>query len=290
MEFWNSSTDNVLQIIKIFLEIGILSFFVYSVLLFLRGTRGTPILAGIFIFTVVLGSIARLLGLDVINWLLAQLWTFVVLFIMIIFQPELRRAFATLGSHRQSLLLSKKREKRLLVHLLKSVFSLAEKKIGALIVIERDIGLRNYAETGTAINSKLSSALLSTFFYPNTPLHDGAVIIKGQKILAAGCFLPLTDNPELQQTLGTRHRAAVGMTEETDAIVIVVSEESGTVSLANRGRLLRGVDKTRLKRHMLNYLVKKTGQHGKKTMRANIDEFKSAVAEEATIEEAEKEL
>jgi diadenylate cyclase len=133
-------------------------------------------------------------------------------------------------------------------------FFLARHRIGGLMAIQGKIGIRAFLETGTAINAPLSAELLSTIFFPNTPLHDGGVIIAGDRILAAGCIFPLTQSAEFSKTLGTRHRAGVGITEETDAIAVIVSEETGTVSLACRGRLVRDVDRDRLERHLRNYL------------------------------------
>jgi diadenylate cyclase len=141
--------------------------------------------------------------------------------------------------------------------LVDATYFLADRRIGALIAIEQSIGLRSYAETGTPVEATVSAKLLSSVFFPNTPLHDGGVIIRRDQLVAAGCIFPLSQSPELGMTLGTRHRAGVGLCEETDAVVIVVSEESGAVSLARSGRLTRGVARERFKRHLTNYLVKK---------------------------------
>jgi diadenylate cyclase len=203
--------------------------------------------------------VSTFLGMEVIEWILLKVWAFLFLTVLIILQPELRRAFAEIGSQ-PSLLRThsgEKREKEIISVLLDATTYLAAHRIGALVAIEQEIGLRPYVETGTYINAPVSSELLSTIFFPNTPLHDGGVILREGSIVAAGCIFPLTQSAELSKSIGTRHRAGVGLTEETDALVIIVSEESGAVSFARGGRLIRGISRERLERHLMNYLVKK---------------------------------
>ncbi|MCK5804768.1 MAG: diadenylate cyclase CdaA [Lentisphaeria bacterium] len=238
-------------------QIAILTFLIYRALHFVKGTRAAASLAGLFIIGLTLKVLSQLMDLEVIAWILSRMWTFLALSILILFQPELRRAFAEIG--RQNLISHSgkiRRNAELITMLLDSTFYLADRRIGALIAIQQSIGLRTYTETGTYINSPASSKLLSTIFFPNTPLHDGGVIIQDGELVAAGCIFPLTQDRDLSKSLGTRHRAAVGLTEETDAVVIIVSEESGAVSLSHRGRLTRGVDRERLQRHLTNFLVK----------------------------------
>ena len=241
---------------KVFLEIFLLSSIIYLVLLFLKGTRGAPILAGFTIIGIFLTAIAMTLKLEVVGWLLGQIWAFAALLILIIFQPEIRRAFAELGVRNTLLLKSKQKEKENIQILIDAVFFLAERKIGALIAVEREIGMRFLADSGVYVGASMSKELLTTFFYPNTPLHDGGVIIRKGVVHSAGCFFPLTQDITMAKSLGTRHRAAVGVTEETDCVCIIVSEETGTVSLAYRGRLARGMNRDRLERHLNNLLVK----------------------------------
>ncbi len=236
-------------------EIAILSFLIYGILLFLRGTRSAPILAGFTILALLLSFFSRALGLEVLEWLLTKMWTLAAISVLIIFQPEIRRAFAEVGSSQSRLRSTSKRERQRVDILTGSAMFLASHRIGALIAIERDIGMRAICETGTMIQAPLSQELLTTFFFPNTPLHDGGVVINGSTIVAAGCIFPLTRDQEHSKNLGTRHRAAVGITEETDAVVIVVSEESGAVSLAYKGRLVRGLNRNRLERHLVKHLV-----------------------------------
>lgn len=245
-------------------EIGILAFLIYSILLFLRGTRGSPILAGFTVVALLLSFVSRALRLEVIEWLVTKMWTLAALSVLIIFHPEIRRAFAELGSSQVRSRSSIRRAKERIDTLINSVLYLASHRIGALIAIQRDIGMRGICETGTAINAPLSQELLTTFFFPNTPLHDGGVVVKGGEILAAGCIFPLTRDPEMSKALGTRHRAAVGLTEETDAVVLIVSEETGAISLAFKGRLVRGLNRQRLERHLVKHLVKTTNEHESK--------------------------
>lgn len=245
--------------LKIACEIGIIAALIYSVLYFVRGTRADTILVGLTIVIICLGLLSRFLGLEVIDWLLVKMYTFLALSVLIIFQPEIRRAFAEIGSTQSRLRThtGTKRHKDLINVLLDATCFLADRRIGALIAIEQDIGMRAFAETGTPVTAPVTSKLLSTIFFPNTPLHDGGVIISQGIVSAAGCIFPLTQNPDMSQSLGTRHRAGVGITEETDCVAIIVSEESGAVSLAHKGRLIRGIDTDRLRRHLTNYLLKR---------------------------------
>jgi len=247
-----------LQALRTTVEIGILAFLIYSVLLFLRGTRAATVLAGITVLGLVLSVVARYLGLQVIDWLLMKMWAIFAISILVIFQPEIRRAFAEFGSRQGQLFAGGRRQQEIVTELLDTAFILASRKIGALIALEGDIGMRAIAETGTLIDARISRELLIALFYPNSPLHDGGVIIRGERIMAGGCIFPLTQNPQFGRELGTRHRAGVGVTEETDAVTIIVSEESGKVSLAYLGRLVKGVDRPRLERHLSNYLGRST--------------------------------
>ena len=243
---------------KIAFEVGLIAFLIYLALQFVRGTRAVTILAGIIILTLGLSVASRTLNLEVIGWLVSRMWTALAATAVIIFQPEVRGALSEIGRRRGFLLLHRheSRVPDLVNTLVDATYFLADRRIGALMAVEQSIGLRSYAETGTPVNAQASSKLLSTIFFPNTPLHDGGVIIRGSQLVAAGCIFPLSPSAELGKTLGTRHRAAVGLSEETDAVVIVVSEESGAVSLARGGRLTRGVGRDRLRRHLTNYLTK----------------------------------
>lgn len=188
--------------------------------------------------------------MSIISWILPKLFAIFLLSFLIIFQPELRRGLAQLGQG--PILGIFFREERIIEEITEAVFSLAKKKIGTIIAIEREIGLKPYIESGVSLDSKVSSELINTVFMPHTPLHDGGIVIQNRRIVAAGCLFPLTQNPRISKTLGTRHRAAVGLTDETDALVIVVSKETGVVSLAREGKLMRNIDRESLTRILNN--------------------------------------
>jgi TIGR00159 family protein len=228
--------------IKDIVDVLIVSYIIYKVLMMVRGTRAVQLLQGIFLLVLV-WALSNLLNLYTLKWLMNQMFTFGVVTVLIIFQPELRRALEQIG--RNKLFQRSSPEEQDVSHrvneVVKSVNYLARRKIGALIVFERNTGLNDYIESGIKMESKLSSELLSNVFVPNTPLHDGAVIIRGGLIMAAGCYLPLSENPFISKELGTRHRAAIGITEVCDAISVTVSEETGQISLAMNGQIVRDI-------------------------------------------------
>lgn len=239
------------------LEIAILAVFFYYVIAFFRGTRGAQILMGMTLLLVAMLVLTHFFRLDALNWLLRRLSVYLAAAFLIIFQPEIRRALAELG--KQHVFAGSKTERTLVDHIAQAVFQLAERRIGALIAVEREIRTRTIQETGTRLDSLLTPELLSSIFYPNTPLHDGGVVIAGGRIVAAGCLFPLTQRDEISKALGTRHRAAIGITEETDAVAIVVSEETGGVSMAFKGRLVRRLDDARLRRLLSGLLARSAG-------------------------------
>ncbi len=245
------------QLLRTIVEIGILAVLIYSILFFVRGTRAAPVLAGITVLALILSLAARALDLPVLEWLLSRMWGIFAIAIIVIFQPEIRRALAEIGSRRSLLFMGNRRRRETVELLADAVFQMASRNIGALIAVERRIGMRAIAESGTAVDARISRELLLTIFYPKTALHDGGVIIRNDRIAAAGCIFPLSESVEMSRLLGTRHRAGVGVTEETDAVAIIVSEETGAVSLAYRGRLVQNVDRPRLLRHLENWLIKK---------------------------------
>ncbi|MDT8392042.1 MAG: diadenylate cyclase CdaA [Lentisphaeria bacterium] len=238
-------------------EVVILFSLIYYILLFLKGTRSATVLTGFALTALFLTILSNLFGFEVLKWVLSRLWGVAAMLILIIFQPEIRRVFADVGRGPALFINSPRKERQLLDAIINSVFFLADHRIGALIAFQRDVGMRAIAESGTVINAPLSQELLTTFFFPNTPLHDGGVLIKDDMILAAGCLFPLTQNTEMCKSLGTRHRAGVGLSEDTDALVVIVSEETGAVSLAYKGRLLRGLSRERLERHFQQHLIKR---------------------------------
>lgn len=223
-----------------FLDIALMSLVLYRLLLILKGTKAVQMLIGLGIL--LLASVAsRYLELYTIDWLVQSFWAQIVIAIIVLFQPEIRRALAHIGEA-QFLTFTKAEELKSLEEIVRASVSLANKKIGALIVIERDTSLKDFIEVGTPLDAKVSRELLASIFHPTSPIHDGAVIIKGNRIAAAGCFLPITLSSELSKALGTRHRAGVGLTEETDAVAIIVSEETGFISMAMDGRLETKLD------------------------------------------------
>ncbi len=227
------------------IDIGLVTFIIYRFLLLMRGTRGVQMTFGIVIL-LLFYVVTRFYRLASVQWLLSNILTYIVFAIIVLYQNEIRRVLADMGKtsiwDRQRRQATKGFEEIIL-----AATTLASKKIGGLIVIERDIGLKNYAESGIALDAVLTYDLLVTIFSPTTPMHDGAVIVRRNRILAAGCFLPLTLDPHLSKELGTRHRAAIGVTEETDAVAVIISEETGTISLALRGRIARDLDSTSLR-------------------------------------------
>lgn len=234
---------NLLNMLRIGVDIALVWYVLYKILMLIRGTKAIQLLKGIVVVLAV-RMISIILDLQTIQWLTYQaiLWGFLV--IIILFQPELRRALEQLGRGSLFARSSKSAEESLeqtLDALIESCNYMAKRRIGALITIERETGIGDYAETGIPINGILTHQLLTNIFTPNTPLHDGAVIIKGEEIVAAACYLPLSESPFISKELGTRHRAATGISEVTDALTIIVSEETGNISCTKNGELHRDI-------------------------------------------------
>ncbi|MFH1797927.1 MAG: diadenylate cyclase CdaA [Candidatus Omnitrophota bacterium] len=228
--------DFVLGYWEITLEILILWGLYYMGYLLLKETAAEQVLKGIIIISVVI-MITRSVNLVIINWLLTRLLAISVIAVLIIFQPEIRRGLASIG--RFGIFSG---EKEILEEIAKAAIVLSKKKTGALIAIERESGLRRYVESGVSIDGKVTSELINTIFSRGTSLHDGGIIVSEQRIEAAACLFPLAQNPNIPKAMGTRHRAALGLSEETDAVIIVVSEETGSISLAMGGKINRDID------------------------------------------------
>ncbi|KGE21061.1 diadenylate cyclase CdaA [Paenibacillus wynnii] len=228
--------------IKDIIDILIVSYIIYKVLNMVQGTRAVQLLKGILVL-VVIWALSTLLDLYTLKWLMNQMFTFGVLAIFIIFQPELRRGLEQLGRGKFFGRSAESDEEisKLIGEVIKAVNYLARRKIGALIVFERSTGLNEYTESGIPMQSVVSSELLINIFIPNTPLHDGALIMQGNQIAAAACYLPLSENPFISKELGTRHRAAIGISEVADSVSVVVSEETGQISLAINGQIVRDI-------------------------------------------------
>ena len=234
------------------IDIVVVAIVLYRIFVMFKETRAIQMLLGLA--GLMLASfVARRFELFSTTWLLDNFWSFWVLALVVLFQPELRRALSRLGESRlfQGIALSGREER---VHLIDDVIkagdALASKRIGALIVLERNTGLRNYAELGVPLDAVVSADLLVSLFLPYSPLHDGAAFIRGDRIAAAGCFLPLSRNTQLGRHMGTRHRAGLGLAEETDAVVLIVSEETGRISLAVDGQMESPLDLEALRRRL----------------------------------------
>jgi len=232
------------------LDIVILSYICYKLIILIKGTRAVQILLGILVLGVIT-AVAMYLKLDTTFWVLKNFWAAGVIIIVVVFQPDIRTTLAQLGSGKLTRLFM--REGVIAVkELVRAVRECSNKKIGMLIIIEKEMGLKDIIEKGVNIRGEISHELLQSIFYPKSPLHDGAVIISGSKILAAACVLPSTDNPSISKFMGMRHRAAIGVTEISDAFAIVVSEETGAISIATGGRLEIGISKDGLEQMLLN--------------------------------------
>lgn len=221
-------------------EILLVAYVIYRLLLFLAGTRALQILLGLLVLGVIYVG-AGFLKFTMIETLLGVVFTYAAFAAIVVFQPELRHALARLGRSRALQVFANSSKVAVADEVAEAVARLARNGTGAIIAVEREVSLNDYVETGTPLQAAVSADLLATIFTPYSPLHDGAVIIRGDQMIAAGTVLPLTQFPVTDKSLGTRHRAALGLSEETDALVIVVSEESSTISLAARGVLRRGV-------------------------------------------------
>lgn len=228
-----------------FLEIGLISIVFYYAFLFVRGTRAYQVLKGMALLLIIF-VIAKQMEFVTITYILGKLFGVAILAMVVLFQPEIRRAFAALGrTHFGVQGMSHETIPEILGD---TAMVLSEKRVGALIVISRENSLTPYSDTGVRLDSEMNQELLVTLFMPRTPLHDGAVIVDGDRIVAAACLLPLSQKPGIERSHGTRHRAAIGLTDETDALVIVVSEETGSISVASAGKISTDLDGPALKR------------------------------------------
>jgi diadenylate cyclase len=225
----------------------------------LRGTRGWPVVVGFVVVLLVLAFVTTLLELKVLSWLLGTFTTFFAVAVLIIFQPELRRMLAELGN--LPLFSSARDQRENIEVIIQTVERLADVRIGALIAIEQSIQLFEAVESGVPVDCEATPEMLETIFFPNNAIHDGGVIIKGDRIAYAACIFPLTQRQDLNKSLGTRHRAAIGLTEETDAVVVVVSEENGKISHAYKGQLVRGVTLEELRAFLTSQLIRPAKSH-----------------------------
>jgi diadenylate cyclase len=235
------------------LDILIVAFIIYELLQLIRGTHAVQMALGAMVLVIVYWA-SQWFDLETVNWLLRTFLPYVVFGIIVVFQAEIRKVLAHLGKTPLLGAFSAQRTEAVIDEVVLAATTLSSQHTGAIVVIEREMGLRTYIETGIALDAIVTYDLLVNIFSPGTPLHDGAAIIQGNRVAAGACFLPLTVNPELSRQLGSRHRAAIGVTEDTDALAVVVSEETGTISLVSGGRIRRELDARSLKQALLDAL------------------------------------
>ncbi len=245
------------------LDILLVAFIIYRIILLIKGTRAVQMLLGLAVILIVYVA-SQVGGLYTLHWLLDNFLSSIILVIVVLFQSDIQRALVHVGRNPFFADLSYKEETEVMDELVKACVSMASKKIGALIVIERETGIKEFLEVGVEIDAKVSSDLITSIFLPYSPIHDGALIVQQGRLKQAGCFLPLSQDPDISKTLGTRHRAAIGLTELVDAVAIVVSEETGKISVVVGGRITRDLDSSALKRVLMRLLEPRTGKKKKK--------------------------
>ena len=281
-DFWANTFAQYIQnpwsIITLVIDIVIVAFLISAMVKILKGSRAMQLVKGI-IFLILITWVSSIFNLTILNYLLTTVMTYGVILLIVLFQPELRRALEQLGSSNKLTrffgfekdIISKTKEDIYKIGI--AVMELSKTKTGALIVIERDIRLKEIISTGVTINSEISPQLLVNIFTPKTPLHDGAVVISENKLSAAACMLPLASDGDIAKELGTRHRAAIGMSKESDAVVIVVSEETGKISIAKEGTLIADLKEEALKKILIsNIITKRFKENDRKTI---VDRVKS---------------
>jgi uncharacterized protein (TIGR00159 family) len=245
------------------LDILLVAFIIYRIILLIKGTRTVQMLLGLAVVLVVYVA-SQLGGLFTLNWLLDNFLSSIILVIVVIFQNDIRRALVHMGRNPFFADQSFTEEEQAIDELVKGCTALAARRCGALVVIERETGLNDFLEIGTELDARLSGDLLSAVFQPQSPIHDGAAVIQRGRLTRAGCFLPLTQNPNVSHRLGTRHRAAIGLTELVDAVVIVVSEETGKISVVISGKMTRDLDPITLRKVLRRLLEPRRGAAGKR--------------------------
>lgn len=271
------------------LDIALVAFIIFFAIKMLKETRGIQIVKGLVLVGVVY-FIINLLNMQASTYLFKTILGDFILVLIILFSPEIRHALESMGRSRLGFLnffgaqqgdALYERKKKAILDICKACNDMSEKKIGALIIFERETMLGDTVKTGTLVEAKVSKELIGSLFYPNSPLHDGGVIIRDGRVLAAGCILPLTENDRISSDLGTRHRASLGITENSDAIAVVVSEETGNISIACEGNLERGISDGVLIERLMGYLLPKTGEKEKNFfLKAIISKFKEKKNEE----------
>ena len=231
------------------LDVGIVAFVVYRILLLIKGTRAMQMLTGLGILGIAF-FLSSTLELFTTHWLLSYFFDYLILIVIVLFQDDLRRALTHVGKNPFFSGASAEEEREMVDEIARAATRLAKERIGALIVLERETGLKNFIDTGSQLDARVKSELLYSIFIPSSPIHDGAAIITGGRIAAAGCFLPLSKDPNIDKRYGTRHRAALGLTEDTDAIVVLVSEEAGEAHLVKNGRITTNLNEQELRQSL----------------------------------------
>ncbi len=234
------------------IDIAIVAYFFYKISMMIRETRAIQLVKGLLVLFLV-AYLSNLLQMQTVSWLLTQFQTALFVALPVVFQPELRKALERIGtgtlfSHQ---VMDTVIFQKIVEEIVRAVRIMSKDQIGVLLVLERETGLNDYADSGVYLNADVSSELLQNIFFPKAALHDGATIIRGDKIYAAGCFLPLSENPSISKSLGTRHRAALGLSEQSDAFIIVVSEETGVISVVEEGRMTRYLNDVTLREMLL---------------------------------------
>lgn len=257
LSYFNTLLAYPIKFILLIIDILIVAYLILKVIKMLKGTRAMQLLKGIALLLIIT-ALSEFLSLNILHYMLSSIMTYGVLLIIVVFQPELRKALEQVGNTdiKKILDFEEEEEPSCIEDVIKASQDMSSKKIGALIVFERDTSLGDYVRTGVSMDSKVSKELLINIFIPDTPLHDGAVIIKDNKIQAASCILPLTDKESIDRIFGTRHRAAIGVTENSDAVVVVVSEETGAISLAIGGKIIRDISEDQLRKELAKRVVK----------------------------------
>lgn len=257
--FWDELYQNPIKLVMLILDISIVLFLAYKLLKLAKKTRAWQLLKGI-ILLIIATWVSSILGLNILNYILTSFMTYGVIILIVIFQPELRRALEQLGTSKLTRFFGIDKDlatktKENIYKLVIAALELSKKKTGALIVIERDIKIKDIINTGILMKAEISPQLLVNIFEPKTPLHDGAVIISENQIMAAACMLPLANDKDIAKELGTRHRSGIGISKESDAIVIIVSEETGKISIAKDGTLIADVKEEALKKILIKSVV-----------------------------------
>ena len=303
MNWENFYTDNIIgyikslqgnpfELITLIIDLTIVIFLIYSFLKIVKGSRAWQLIKGIALL-IIITWLSGLFNLQILNWILTGIMNLGVIAIMIIFQPELRRGLEQLGTNKFTKFFGIDKDlatktKEDIYKIVIATLELSKSKIGALIVIERDIKIQDVISSGIPMNADVSPQLLVNVFEPKTPLHDGAVIISGNKIAAAACVLPLADDNDIAKELGTRHRAAIGISKESDSIVIVVSEETGKVSIAKDGTLIADVKEDALKKILISNVVTKRFAIEKRERKNKIREIREKLHKEKQEEKSQE--